>query len=130
MPLVPIHLARGRDAAALRTLADAIHQAVMDAFDAPERDRYQLISQHDPDEMILQDTGLGFPRSSEVVVVQVVSRARAPAQKQDLYNRLRDGLQRQCDIAPTDIIAAVIENGDADWSFGLGRAQFLTGELT
>ena len=126
MPLIHIHLARGCDAAPLRTIADAIHQAVMDAFDAPERDRYQLISQHDADEMILQDTGLGF-RGGRGAGCQP---RPGPAQKQDLYNRLRDGLQRQCGIAPTDIIAAVIENGDADWSFGLGRAQFLTGELT
>lgn len=32
-------------------------------------------------------------------------------------------------IAPTDLIITVSENTRADWSFGLGRAQFLTGEL-
>lgn len=30
---------------------------------------------------------------------------------------------------PTDRIISVIENEQEDWSFGLGKAQFLTGEL-
>jgi hypothetical protein len=29
----------------------------------------------------------------------------------------------------TPLISAVVTNSDADWSFGNGRAQFLTGEL-
>jgi hypothetical protein len=28
-----------------------------------------------------------------------------------------------------DIIVCIVTNSDADWSFGNGRAQFLTGEL-
>ena len=31
---------------------------------------------------------------------------------------------------PTDLIVSVVANGRrADWSFGLGRAQFLEGDL-
>jgi hypothetical protein len=26
-------------------------------------------------------------------------------------------------------VVSFVENGDEDWSFGLGRAQFLTGDL-
>ena len=32
-------------------------------------------------------------------------------------------------IAPTDLIISVSENTKADWSFGMGKAQFLTSEL-
>jgi hypothetical protein len=28
-----------------------------------------------------------------------------------------------------DIVVSIVTNSDADWSFGNGRAQFLTGEL-
>jgi len=27
------------------------------------------------------------------------------------------------------VVVSIVENSDADWSFGLGRGQFLTGEL-
>lgn len=30
---------------------------------------------------------------------------------------------------PADLIVSLVENSDADWSFGAGRAQFLTKEL-
>jgi hypothetical protein len=29
----------------------------------------------------------------------------------------------------SDIVVSITSNSDADWSFGYGRAQFLTGEL-
>ena len=38
-------------------------------------------------------------------------------------------LERSCGIAPSDLVVSIIENTDEDWSFGLGRAQFLTGDL-
>jgi hypothetical protein len=31
--------------------------------------------------------------------------------------------------APGDLIVSMVENEKEDWSFGAGRAQFLTGEL-
>jgi hypothetical protein len=38
-------------------------------------------------------------------------------------------LKDACNLESSDIIVSFVENGDADWSFGFGRAQFLTGEL-
>ena len=32
-------------------------------------------------------------------------------------------------MAPTDLIVSVVANDREDWSFGLGRAQFLDGDL-
>jgi hypothetical protein len=32
-------------------------------------------------------------------------------------------------VRPQDLIVSVTANERADWSFGLGRAQFLEGEL-
>jgi hypothetical protein len=38
-------------------------------------------------------------------------------------------LQQKCGIAPSDVMVSIVENTDADWSFGNGEAQFLTGKL-
>ena len=38
-------------------------------------------------------------------------------------------LGARCGVGPEDIMVSCIENNDGDWSFGFGRAQFLTGEL-
>jgi Tautomerase enzyme len=50
-------------------------------------------------------------------------------QKERLYALLAEQLKRDCGLDPADLVVSVSENDDEDWSFGLGRAQFLTGEL-
>ncbi|QID19661.1 tautomerase family protein [Nitrogeniibacter mangrovi] len=90
---------------------------------------YQCVTQHRAGELVLQDTGLGYARSSDVVLLTVVSRKRTQAQKVEFYRLLAERLQANCGVPPDDLIVSLVENSDADWSFGRGRAQFLTGEL-
>lgn len=129
MPLLKFELIEGRDDEQLRTLLDTAHDAMVQAFHVPPSDRYQSVTQHRPGELILEDTGLGFRRSRQVVLLTVVSRPRSAQEKVDFYRLLAQGLRDRCDISPDDLIVSMIENTDADWSFGQGRAQFLTGEL-
>ena len=71
MPLVRIDVVEGREPEQLRRLADVVQQVLEDVFSAPARDRYQVIDEHPPRNLILQDTGLGFERSDDRVLVQV-----------------------------------------------------------
>jgi len=50
-------------------------------------------------------------------------------EKTAFYRELCGELERACGIQPTDVVVNFVENTDEDWSFGHGRAQFLTGEL-
>lgn len=129
MPLIRFDLIEGRDEQSLRKLLDAAHLAMVQAFQVPERDRYQIVYQHPANEMIIQDTGLGFERSKDVVVISVTSKERTEAQKQLFYELIVKELNQHCGIEPNDIMISIVTNGNADWSFGFGRAQFLTGEL-
>ena len=49
--------------------------------------------------------------------------------KQQFYADLCRELEASCGIAPSDVMISVVTNSEADWSFGNGHAQFLTGEL-
>jgi phenylpyruvate tautomerase PptA (4-oxalocrotonate tautomerase family) len=129
MPLVHIDVLRGRDPQQLRTLLDAIHEAMVAAFDVPATDRYQVLSQHDPSELVALDTGLGFNRTEDIVIMRFTSRQRSQEAKSELYRRLAQDLHERCGIKPTDLIIAITENGPADWSFGEGTAQFISGDL-
>ena len=129
MPLMRFDVIEGRSKAEIKTLLDAAHRAMLAAFKVPERDRYQILQEHTASHMIVEDTGLGIERSDKVVVVTVVSRPRSVEAKQAFYRLLTEELERACGITPNDVMVSVVENTDADWSFGLGRAQFLTGEL-
>jgi len=52
MPLVTIHMIRGvRTPEQIRKLADVVQTTLEAHFNAPFRDRYQIITQHEPYEM-------------------------------------------------------------------------------
>jgi phenylpyruvate tautomerase PptA (4-oxalocrotonate tautomerase family) len=129
MPLLYIDLIEGRTPAEVKTLLDAIHDAVVDAFGVPPRDRYQVVHTHPAHEIVAWDTGLGIDRSSRLVVLHVVSRRRTREMKEKFYELLASNLADRCRVDPADLIVSITENSDEDWSFGHGRAQFLTGEL-
>jgi phenylpyruvate tautomerase PptA (4-oxalocrotonate tautomerase family) len=129
MPLLYIDLIEGRTPAEVKALLDATHDAVVDAFGVPPRDRYQVVHTHPAHEIVAWDTGLGTDRSRRLVVVHVVSRRRTREMKEKFYALLASNLADRCGVDAADLIVSITENGDEDWSFGHGRAQFLTGEL-
>lgn len=129
MPLMRFDLVEGRSPEELKKLLDAAHRAMVRAFEVPERDRYQIVQEHPPAHMIIEDTGLNIPRTRNVVVVSVNSRPRTTDAKQKLYAELCRELKESCGIEANDVMVNIVTNTDADWSFGLGHAQFLTGEL-
>ena len=125
-PLLRFDLIAGRSDAELRALLDAVHAAVVTACSVPQRDRYQIVHEHAPRRLIAEDTGLGIPRSDRFVLLQMTTRPRSVAEKQVFYRLLCDGLLAACQIQSSDVMVCIVENGDADWSFGRGEAQFLT----
>ncbi|WP_080796505.1 tautomerase family protein [Corynebacterium pacaense] len=129
MPLIAVHVIKGHDEAYLTTLLDTIHEAMVEAFEVPDTDRYQLLSQHEPFEIRALDTGLGYTRGPNLTIIRIISKARPESAKQRLYELVADRLATALGISGDDIIISLVENSDADWSFGRGRAQFLTGEL-
>lgn len=129
MPLLRFDLIEGRSKDDLQALLDAAHRAMLAAFKVPERDRYQIVNEHPATHMIIEDTGLGIPRTKNVVFLQVTTRPRGKELKETFYRLLVEELQKSCGIAPSDVVVSMISNTDEDWSFGLGRAQFLTGDL-
>lgn len=129
MPLLRIDVIEGRSEAELKELLETIHCAMQAAFKVPERDRYQIVHEHPAAEMLIEDTGLGIPRTDRVVIVQVTTRPRSRFEKQKFYELLCRELERRCGVKVSDVVVSITQNTDEDWSFGYGRAQFLTGEL-
>lgn len=129
MPLIKINVVKGRSAEETSRLLDAIHETVVAAFKVPERDRYQLLNEFEPSHLRALDTGLDIPRSEKFVLIEIVTRPRSRDEKLHFYALLSTTLAASCDIASSDIMVSMVENGDEDWSFGMGRAQFVTGEL-
>mgnify|MGYP000716415383 CR=1 FL=1 len=129
MPLIRIDVIQGRSDDEIQTLMDTVQDCVVEAFEVPTSDRYQIVTEHKPGRMCLLDTGLGFERSERMVVVHVFSSPRATTAKTKFYKLLADKLEANCGLDPKDLLIAIMTNTDIDWSFGFGEAQYLTGEL-
>lgn len=102
---------------------------MVEAFEVPERDRYQIVTEHERSRMIIQDTGIGLTRTDNVVIVTAISRPRSAEMKQRFYKLSAQKLELNCGISPQDLMVSMVINSDEDWSCGLGQAQFLTGAL-
>ena len=131
MPLVYYDIVRGRSREEVRALLDSSQAAIVEAFGTPERDRYQVVTEHSPGEMIILDHGLGIDRSENIVVIHMISRRgrKTPSQKEKLHELLARNLKRDCDLDPADLVIVITEGEDEDWSIGYGRAQFCNGDL-
>ncbi|MDN6021038.1 MAG: tautomerase family protein [Acidipropionibacterium jensenii] len=129
MPLVRIDLNKGRTPESIRAIADAIHSALVGVYGIPERDRFQIITQHDEGEIIAQDAGLGFERDSGVVMVHIFTQqGRSDKEKEALLARIAGSLEK-AGVPAEDVFIGYFENTHHDWSFGFGRSQYVDGEL-
>ncbi|MEB5972714.1 tautomerase family protein [Pantoea dispersa] len=129
MPLLTFDVIQGRSEAEIRTLLDAAHRAVLTAFKVPARDRYQIVHENKRYQMVFQDTGLGFERSDNLVMVRVYTSPRSEEQKTRFMAELARELQEHCGVQGNDLMISFITNSKGDWSFADGEAQYLTGKL-
>ena len=129
MPLIRIDVTEGRSDSEIKTLMDTVQDCVVEAFKVPVKDRYQIVTEHKPGRMILLDTGLGFERTEQAIVIQVFTSPRTTVNKNKFYQLLTTNLEAKCGLNPKDLLVSVMTNTDVDWSFGFGKTQYLTGEL-
>lgn len=129
MPLVRIDVHQVYSVDQTTAIANEVHEAIVEVFGIPERDKFQVVNRLAAGSLVAEDAGLGFERTSGVVVIQIFTqRGRATDLKQRLYKRIAERLA-VVGVAGEDVFIGYVENGPEDWSFGYGKAQYLTGEL-
>jgi len=125
MPLVRISLVKGKDAAYRRRLGDAIHRALVEAAGVPPLDRFQLLTEHEPGDLVYDSNYLGIARSSDLVIVQItLSAGRSLAQKRALFRRIAANLGTAVGLRPQDAWINLVEVAKENWSFGNGMASY------
>lgn len=126
MPLVRIDLREGKSASYIKAIGNAIQQAMVEQLDVPERDQFQIISEHAPDHLVYNPGYLNVERADDIVFIQVtLSAGRSTEQKRAFYARLAELLRENPGIRPQDVTIHLVENTREDWSFGNGEAQYL-----
>jgi 4-oxalocrotonate tautomerase len=126
MPLVRIDMRRGKSPQYRRAVAEGIHRALVDGIGVPLKDRFQIITEHDGDNLIYDREYFGVDRSDDTIFIAVsLRRGRSAEVKAEFYRRVIANLATDPGVRPEDVAIILTENGDADWSFGKGEAQLL-----
>ena len=127
MPLVRIGMIEGKTAEYRRAVCDAIHRALVDAIKIPPHDRFQLLSEHRPEELIYDDSYLGISRSPDVLLIQItLSTGRSVEMKKALFARIAELLAKSPGVRKEDVFVSLSEVAKENWSFGNGVAQYAT----
>ncbi|WP_315770707.1 tautomerase family protein [Rhodococcoides kroppenstedtii] len=125
MTLVRIDLVAGRRSPTqVRALADVAHKVLVDTFDIPVSHRYQIVTEHSPEHLLVGDSNLCFDRTEDIVVIHVVAPEVSVHQKQAMFRRMAQKLYDSAGLSQDDLVISVVENTGADWSFGHGVVQF------
>jgi 4-oxalocrotonate tautomerase len=125
MPLVRIDLMKGRTPEARAEIADVVYRSMMSAMGVPKDDRFMVISERGPGELIADQNYLGVARSADVVIIQVtLNVGRTVEQKKAFYKAVADGLHERANIRKEDVFIGLVEVVKENWSFGNGEAQY------
>ena len=121
MPLVRIDLTATAPER-VRGIADAVQRGIVDALGIAKEDRFQVITQHTPAEMICDPTFMGIARTADVVVIQVTMTAgRSREMKTALFRRVVDELGA-CQVRPEDVFISLLEMPVENFSIGNGES--------
>jgi phenylpyruvate tautomerase PptA (4-oxalocrotonate tautomerase family) len=125
MPFVRIDLPRGKTLEYRRTLGDVVYEAMIQTINVPATDRFQVITEHPSEELIVDRTYLGVERSPECVLIQVfLNEGRTTELKKAFYKAIADGLHQRLGLRKQDVFITLVEVKKENWSFGNGEAQY------
>jgi 4-oxalocrotonate tautomerase len=128
MPLVRISMREGKSSQYRRAVADGVHGALIEAASVPELDRFQILTEHAPADLIYDPTYLGVNRSDDIVMIQITLNARAQNVKVALYKAIAERLAQNPGVRPQDVLVSLVSVQPEDWSFGDGKAQYVKTE--
>ncbi len=124
MPFARVSLRKGKSIPYLRALSDSIHKAMVEAFDVPADDCFQVFHQLDEEEFVFNRSYLSSaPRSDDLVMIAITAgRARSTNTKRAFYRRLTECFAIAPGIRPNDVMVIINTTQGEEWSFADGVA--------
>ncbi|HSX25507.1 MAG TPA: tautomerase family protein [Chlamydiales bacterium] len=125
MPLIHVHLVKGKSPKYIKAVCDGIHKALRTAWKIPHNDRFHLVSEHKKAHFHFDKTIWGVKRSDDLIVIYITSIARSVEMKKKLYAEFVKVLGKNPKVRKEDVFVSIVQIDKENWSFGNGVAQFL-----
>jgi phenylpyruvate tautomerase PptA (4-oxalocrotonate tautomerase family) len=121
MPFARIDLLKGKSPEFRSTLADIVYQGIFEVLKAPDGDRFVVINEQSPENLIYDKHFLGFDRSPDFILIQVTSTVGNDKKtKLAFFRFIADELKSKLSVRPDDIMINTVFVDRSDWSFGNG----------
>ncbi|MBS9334667.1 tautomerase family protein [Fructobacillus sp. M1-13] len=130
MPLMKIDLIKNQyQPEEIKQIMQLSFDVAKETLSLPDRDRFQIVTQHEDYEINFQDVGLGYKRTNKALFFTILSTPRPMPAKKAFTKKLVEKLAKEADVRDEDVIISFVTNHGEDWSFGKGKNHFLNGEL-
>jgi phenylpyruvate tautomerase PptA (4-oxalocrotonate tautomerase family) len=125
MPVFHAHIPAGRfSKEQKRAIGNALNQSLVEALGIPPGDRFIVLSEHQEDELFIDQTFMDMNRTADAMIITVQIGAHRPAeQKQKLLATIARLLEETVGISPDDVFTSLIQVPNENFSFGRGIAQ-------
>ena len=125
MPLVRISLPKRFAENDKENISLAVHQSLIQHFNIPEKDFFQIIEELEDRQIKFPDKYLDVPHHNDIIFIQIIAaKGRLVEQKRALYLEIATRISESTIVEKENIIITLLENNkDGDWSFGNGEIQ-------
>jgi 4-oxalocrotonate tautomerase len=125
MPLVRISVSPDVSPPQLIAIGDAVHTAMVQTFNVPQPDKFQVLTRHAAGELVCTPEFLGVVHSSRVAFVQITcAEGRTLEVKKALYSKIVELVAETGAVLAADVVINLLEVKRENWSFGNGVAQY------
>ena len=125
MPFVRIDLGKQYPEGVAQKIGDIVYEVMLKHINVPVDDKFQVITRHDANELVVPKSYLGIEYSQGIIFIQVtLNEGRTTELKKKFYKAICDGVVEKLNIRPEDIVINLVEVNKENWSFGHGEMQY------
>ncbi|QWE28705.1 tautomerase family protein [Polynucleobacter sp. AM-7D1] len=125
MPFVRIDLGKQYPEGVAQKIGDIVYEVMLRHINVPADDKFQVITRHDANELVVPKSYLGIEYSQGIIFIQVtLNEGRTTELKKKFYKAVCDGVVEKLNIRPEDIVINLVEVNKENWSFGHGEMQY------
>ena len=125
MPLVRVDLAQGKSSDYRKAVSEVIYDAMIKTINVPKDDRFQIITEHPADGLVIDPNYLGIHRTADCILIQItLNEGRTVDMKRAFYKAITDGLHDRLKLRREDVIISLVEVKKENWSLGNGEATY------
>ena len=127
MPFVRISMAKGKTGVFKKSVSQAVHAALVNCFEIPSDDLFQIIAEYDEENVIYPSSYMGIEHTSDILYIVITAKGgRTVDMKKSLYKMIATNIHGSTGHDTQDIIITLVENSEENWSFGRGEAQLIS----